>query len=278
MVQPLWHPLSRYVTEASVHLGLSVIGLCVYAWTRRSRQPIAHLPFWCFVAGFFAVMSLGPNLHVGGREISVGLRMTIMGHENVNILVLPYAFLWLLFPPWRLAGVPLRMMVMVQLVAAIVAAGGFQALLSSTWRWKRAAAAGVLALVAFDYLPAPARLTDPAVPAYVEALEKLPDGAVLDLASNAPQALYYQTVHRKPIAFGYIARTPTSVDVADLDLARLIVDGQWEQLARDYHFRYIVKGRRAADVMMRGVSEAQLADIDPARQIHSSDGISIYEF
>ena len=277
-VQPLWFPLSKYVTEASVHLGLSVVGLCVYAWTRRSRQPIAHLGFWCAIAGFFAVMSLGPNLHIGGQEISVGLRMTIMGHENVNILVLPYAFLWLLFPPWRLAGVPLRMMVMVQLVAAILAAGGFQALLSSTWRWRRQAAAALLALIVFDYLPATARLTDPAVPAYVDALAALPDGAVLDLASNAPQALYYQTVHRKPIAFGYIARTPTSVDLADVELARLIANGLWDRIARDYQFRYIVKGSRAADVMMRGVSEIPLADIDPDRQVYSRDGVSIYQF
>ncbi len=277
-VQPLWFPLSNSVTEASVHAGLSVIALSVYAWTQRSRTRIAHLPFWLCVALFFAVMSLGPNLHVGGHELSLGLRTTVMGRDNVNVLVLPYAVLWLLFPPWRLAGVPLRMMVMVQLVAAILAAGGLRALLTSSWRWKRAAVTVLLALVVFDYLPTPTRLTDPGVPYYVEVLKTLPEGAVLDLASSGPLALYYQTVHQKPIAFGYISRTPASVDRADLALAALIVDGQWERIAHDYHFRYVVKGQRAADVMMRGVNGIPLVEIDPARKIYSSNGIDIYQF
>ncbi len=103
-VRPLWFPLSNHVTEASVHVGLSVIALSVYAWTQRSRTRIAHLPFWLCVALFFAVMSLGPNLHVGGHELSLGLRTTVMGRDNVNVLVLPYAVLWLLFPPLAPSG------------------------------------------------------------------------------------------------------------------------------------------------------------------------------
>ena len=54
-----------------------------------ARRRIAHLGFWGLVAAFFAVMSLG--------------------HDDVNLVVLPYAVLWLLFPPWRPAGAPLRM-------------------------------------------------------------------------------------------------------------------------------------------------------------------------
>jgi hypothetical protein len=266
------------VTEASVYVGLSVLGLALYAWRRRADLRIARLSFWCLVATFFGVMSLGPNLHVGGHELSLGLRRTIMGHQDVNLLVLPYAVLWLLFPPWRLAGVPLRMMVMVQLVAAIMAAGGIQALLTSASRWKHAMVAAFLAFLVVDYLPMPMRLTSPRVPAYVDALKNLPDGAVLDLASPAPQALYYQTVHQKPMAFGYVSRIPTSVDRADQALANAIVEGRWEEIARQYQFRYVVKTRQAADLLVRGLNGAPLADIDPARQIFTGDGVSIYQF
>ena len=277
-VRPLWFPLSKYVTEASVHLGLSVIALGAYAWTQRSRVRIAYQPYWLIIAAFFGVMALGPNLRVGGFELSTGLRISLMGHDDVNILVLPYAMLWLIFPPWRLAGVPVRMMVMVQLVAAVMAAGGWHALQTSSLKWRRPLAAAFLVLFVLEYLPFPQRVVSPAIPAYVQALKQLPDGAVLDLASNAPLALYYQTVHEKPIAFGYIARTPTSVEAADQALARLILDGQWERAAAAYQFRYVVKAGRAADVMVRGLSEAPLSEIDPARKIYSDDHVAIYRF
>ena len=278
-VQPLWHPLAKHVTEASVYVGWSVLALGVYAWRQRARAPIAYLSFWLLVVGFFGVMSLGPNLRVGGMEMSLGVRLSMMGHDDVNPLVLPYAWLWLLFPPWRLAGVPVRMMVMVQLAASVLAAGGVGALLTSSWKWKRLGLAAVLAWIVFDYLPAPATVTDPSVPAYVGVLRDLPDGAVLDIASNGPQALYYQTVHEKPIAFGYISRTPTSVDAADQALAALIREGRWDQIARDHHFRYIVtRGGRAAEVMVRGLDGVTLPEIDESRRIYSGDGVSIYRF
>ncbi|MFA5908652.1 MAG: hypothetical protein WC815_07740 [Vicinamibacterales bacterium] len=277
-VQPLWFPLAKYVTEASVYLGLSVIVLTVYAWRQRARVPVAYLGFWMCVALFFGVMSLGPNLRIAGVELSLGPRVSMMGHDDVNLLVLPYAVLWLVFPPWRLAGVPVRMMIMVQLVASIMAAGGVQALLTSTWKWRRPALAVILAWVVFDYVPAPLRLTETAMPPYVAVLRELPSGAVLDLASNGPLALYYQTVHEKPIAFGYISRTPTSVDAADQALAGMIRRGEWARIAAEHHFTYIVKRERAAEVMVRGLDGAPLPDIDDARRIYSDHGVSIYRF
>lgn len=274
-VEPLWRPLSPYVTEASVYVGLSIIGLGIYGWRRAQ---IAHRGFWLAVLVFFGVMSLGPNLHIGGHEISLGLRGSFMGRENVNLLALPYGWLWVAFPPWRLAGVPLRMMVMVQLVAAVAAAAGWEALLRSRARWALPAAVAIFVVATIEYLPYPLRLTDPRVPAYVEALRDLPEGAVVDLASNAPQALYYQTVHHKPIAFGYISRTPTSVDQNDLAVAALIREGHWNELARRYRFTYVVTRPKSADVMMRGINEIPLAEIDPARAVHTSDGVTIYRF
>ena len=202
----------------------------------------------------------------------------MMGHDEVNLLVLPYAVLWLVFPPWRLAGVPVRMMIMVQLVAAIMAAGGVHALVSSTWKWKRPALAAILVWVVFDYLPVPTRVTDPAMPPYVAALRDLPAGAVLDLASNGPLALYYQTAHEKPIAFGYISRTPTSVDADDQALAAMILRGDWDRIAAERHFTYIVKREHAAEVMVRGLNDAPLPDIDETRRIYSESGVSIYRF
>ena len=95
----------------------------------------------------------------------------------------------------------------------------------------------------------------------------MPAGAVIDLASNGPQALYYQTVHEKPLAFGYISRTPTSVDQADLALARLIVDGAWDDAVRTNGFRYVVRRDRAAQVMIRGLDGVPGTDRSGARGV-----------
>jgi hypothetical protein len=39
-----------------------------------------------------------------------------------------------------------------------------------------------------------------------------------------------------------------------------------------------VKGTQSADVMMRGINEIALTGIDPARAVHTSDGVTIYRF
>lgn len=273
-----WRALSPYVTEASVHVGWSVAALAVWVWLRRRAAPVAHLPFWGLVCLFFGVMSLGPNLHVAGWELGHGLRISFMGRDDVNPVALPYAVLWLIFPPWRLAGVPVRMMVMVQIALAVMSAGGFEMLRRHASRWRRGLIALFLAVLVVDYLPAPMRVTSPAVPSYVTALGELPGGAVLDLMSPASVSLYYQTVHRKPIAFGYIARTPMSVDHVDQELAAAIRQGEWERLARTYGFRYVVMGATAADLMVRGLDGTPLPAVDGARRVFHDGGVSIYRF
>jgi hypothetical protein len=277
-VRPLWSALAPYVTEASVHIGWSVIGLAIYGWRQRSRITLKYATFWLLLIAFFGVMALGPNLKVGGYELKIGDGISVLGYDRVNLLVLPYAVLWLVFPPWRLAGVPVRMMVMVQLASAVMASAGWQALMASPHRRRLAIASALLVAITIEYLPYPLPVTSRAVPSYVTALEGLPEGAVIDLASNGPQALYYQTVHGKPIAFGYISRTPTSVDQADMALAGLITSGSWDRAALDHGFRYVVKRDRAAEVMIRGLDLTPLAPIDSAREVFRDGDVAIYRF
>jgi hypothetical protein len=273
-----WRSLSRFSLEASVYVGLSVVALSVYALRPPARREIRHLGFWGVVAGFFFVMSLGPNLHIGGREVSLGLRGTVFGRPDVNLLALPYAWLWLIFPPWRLAGVPLRMMVMVHLVSAVFTAAGLEALAQSRSSWRGALVAAAIVVVAADLLPAPLGTTRSEVPAYAQELKRLPDGAVLDLASGAGQALFYQTVHGKPMLFGYISRWPRSVYDADQVIVREILDGRWEQLARDYGVKYVVKRARAAEMLVMNLNGAPLPEIDASRRVYQDDDVAIYQF
>lgn len=277
-VLTFWRSLSIFTNELNVYVGLSVIGLALYTVSRPSRHRIRHLGFWGLVVAFFAVMSLGTNLRVAGHEVSFGLRGTIFGRPDVNLLVLPYAVLWVIFPPWRLAGVPARMMVMVHLVAALITAGGIQALLDATSRWRRMAVAAVIGVVILDLLPMPLGMTQPEVPAYVQELKRLPDGAVLDLASDAARALFYQTIHEKPIVFGYVSRLPRSLFDSEQLLVRAILDGRWESVANDYKVKYVVKRARAAEMMVMNLNGAPLPEIDASRRVYQDADVSIYAF
>ena len=73
-------------------------------------------------------------------------------------------------------------------------------------------------------------------------LTNLPnDGGVLDLAAPTKYLqLYYQTVHRKPMVFGYVARTPSSVAEKEKGLNRAINRGNYVTLWEQYDIRYIV--------------------------------------
>jgi hypothetical protein len=88
--------------------------------------------------------------------------------------------------------------------------------------------------------PLPATPTD--VPPYVTALADLPnDGGVLDQAAPTKYLqLYYQTVHRKPLVFGYVARTPSSIVEKEKDLNRAINRENYTTLWDLYRVRYIV--------------------------------------
>ena len=52
--------------------------------------------------------------------------------------------------------------------------------------------------------------------------------------------LYYQTAHRKTLAFGYVARTPSSVVEKEKGLKRAINRGNYAALWDTYRVRYIV--------------------------------------
>jgi hypothetical protein len=279
--EPLWRPLCRTAgaDEFSVHCGLSVVALSVYAWKKRAFLAVPHFNFWLMLAAFFFIMSLGPNLHVGGREIDAGLRFHCMGKE-VNPLLLPYAVLWLVFPPLRLSGVPIRMMVMVQLVAAILVAVGITALMKKRSPLRYGMLAAFLAAALFEYLPAPIPLTKPSHPGYVESLKALPDGTLLDLVSPSTWALYYQTVHHKKMAFGYTARTPRSVRRRDEALTALILDGRWDRIARDYRVAYVVKGSGIPDTPVPVTATlpagTALPGIAAEKTVFSGDSAALY--
>jgi hypothetical protein len=154
-------------------------------------------------------------------------------------------------------------MVMVFLAAAVLTS------LSFVWLWRgsllrRLVACGVLVLLTVEYLPRPIPTTPVDVPGYVLALRDITSpGGLLDLVSGYSSdytfgedsgrgiALYYQTVHRRPMASGYVARLPQSTWLGLLDQKRLVDQQAFATLCREYDLRYVVlPGSESATVSL----------------------------
>jgi len=228
LTRPFWSRLPANIHESSVHLGFAVIALSMYAWHERRALRIPEIGFFAALLGVFFVLALGPTPQIAGKAVLAGLP------------ILPYAWLEALFPPLALSGVPIRMMVVVTLSAAMLGACGLTALLRGSRRDHIAAAVLIAVLVA-EYLPAPIPTLSITPPGYVAAVRDLPgkDG-VLDTVSTPSLALFYQTLHEKPIAFGYLAREPETVWNRDDVLQTVESDGRLDRLWPEFKLRYVI--------------------------------------
>jgi len=221
-----WSNLPGNIHESSVHIGLAVFYILIFTWVKRRKFPAQGLRLWYLILIFFTVMGLGPVLHIWGREIP--------------FIRLPYALFEMVFPPLKVSGVPVRMMVMTMLSAAVISAMGFKVLFRQS-AGKRLLAGLLLIILFIEYLPRPIPASKIVIPPYVNFLKDLPDTkGIVDIIAEPTLALYYQTIHEKPIAFGYLSRIPTSVNTKDEKLEQLIRDKQYTLLYHDYNIRYLV--------------------------------------
>ncbi|HEX9016177.1 MAG TPA: hypothetical protein VF960_09305, partial [Chloroflexota bacterium] len=226
LTEAYWSKLPGFIHESSVYLGVSMLGLLGFVWARRRAAPLPAAGLWFGTFAFFLVLSLGPVMHVWGAA--------------VGPYALPYAWLESIFPPLAMSGVPVRMMVMVTLALSVIAAAGFKMLLAGSGT-TRFVAILLLALVTVEYLPRPIPASALSTPPYVSVLAGLKDDkGVLDTVANRTLVLYYQTVHQKPIAMGYVSRLPKSVADVDFQETELFERRDYAALRRDFGLRYLV--------------------------------------
>ncbi len=241
-----WGRLPGNIHESSVHLGLSVLALLGYVWLKRKEPAARGIGLWYHFFLLFTILSLGPALQVWG--------------QRVPFTSLPYGWLEIALPPLRVSGMPVRMVVMVTLSAAVISAVGLKLLLDGPAR-ARLIAGGLLLLLVIEYLPSPMPASQVAVPACVQALRDLPpSGGVLDLSENLSLPLYYQTIHQKPIAFGYTARVPKSVLERDLELAQTFGARRFAELRERYDIRYILAEKAPVELYQSSEAEVLCAD------------------
>ena len=251
-----WSGLNDRV-EKSGHISFAVLFVLVYVWlSRKHLHEAAGL--WFLVLVVFAVLALGPVIHIGGHELRFPLT--------------PYNVLAKLIPGMSLGGMPVRMVVMAILAASVLAAIGFTELLRRARSSARSVAvvAILMVVLVFEYLPGPLPARENPLPGFVSELKKLPAGAIYDVRSSKFHALYYQTVHQRPMAFGYISRPSTSVDANSRELRRVFEMGDYEKLYREYGFRYLILPSRMNLVTTLGSpvyqdNDAQIYDLSNTR-------------
>jgi len=268
--RPFWEALPGNIHESSVDIGLSVVALLALLVPRRAAALVRRSGVWWLVLVGFWALSLGPLLRIWGTP--------------VPLVPMPYRVLQKVVPALALSGVPARMMVMVTLAAAVLVAVAVSVLWQESRRW-RGVVVVLLVVLAFEYLPRPIPTSAPVVPAYVSALRAIGEpGALLDLVSGyasdrpfgtdagAGIALYYQTLHERPMAAGYVARLPTSAWQQLVSITNLVDAGAFGTLCRTYGLRYVVIATHdagpladttAAVLMTDPAADAELVDLAP---------------
>jgi hypothetical protein len=238
-----------------VHLGFAVFAVLVYVWIRRKKLHEA-VGLWFLVFLVFALLALGPALHIAGHETRFPL--------------MPYTVVAKVIPGVSLGGMPVRMVSIAILAASVLSAIGFASLLRGERR-SAVFVAILLVVLVFEYLPGPLPARENPLPDFVRELKKLPPGAVYDVRDSKFHALYYQTVHQRPMAFGYIARVSSSVDARSRELRRVFETGDYEKLYRDYGFRYLILPGNMSVVAALGSplyhdNDAQIYDLSNAHR------------
>ncbi len=220
-----------FASESSMFLGLTIIVplilLAVWRWRRGFKLPKRMNVWWIVFITFF-ILSLGPRLRIGSHVL--------------DSVPLPYAWLTRLIPTLEISGMPMRMVFMAMLSGIVLASFVFRRI-DLTTRKGKYIFAGIVAVFIIEVYPIGLPLSEPGpTPQYVALLRDLPQKAgtgIIDNAANTgSEALYYQTIHHKPMAFGYTTRTTKSVDDQNFHIFADIEQGRQGNLCSVYHIRY----------------------------------------
>ena len=158
---------------------------------------------WLFIMAVFLMWTLGPYLLIFGLDTGLPLPQVLLRYV----------------PVVANARTPAHAVVFVALGMAVLLA---VALGSGRQRGTTLTTAAVLAVLLLDFCVAPFPMHRLEAPSVYARLASLPAGAVLELPIGMrdgfgeegrfdPNVLYYQTLHGKPLAGGYISRLSPAV-------------------------------------------------------------------
>jgi hypothetical protein len=225
-------------TEQTVYIGYTVLILSVIAIVKAPKE---QTRFWLVSAVAFFVLSLGPFLHIYGKDTFE------LGGVSVW-LPLPY-YPMLFIPVLKAMRGLSRLSIMCMLALAVLAGYGI------TYLWKRfegkqAAALGflglIIAIIGLEFSIVPIPLVDARIPKVYEGIarEQGQGGTILDVPLYWSVAKYqhYQTMHQKRLLFGQAPRLSLAVDFTYADAIPFVQLFKNPQLIKDYEAQRVDKG------------------------------------
>jgi hypothetical protein len=200
------HPLAPdsfarlFIIEFQASMSFVAMGvIAAAAWRRQVTRMTGQ---WIWVTLVFALLALGPFVHVGGVNTHVPG---------------PWAFLRYL-PVLGDARMPSRLAVIVSMALAAAFAGALSSLVKAQPGRRRVLLYGVGLALALELLPAPRPLYRADIPEVYRRVATDPaPGVVLDLPFGIkdglgslglfePRSQFHQTFHGKPLLGGYLSR------------------------------------------------------------------------
>lgn len=248
LTKSYWQHNYLGIVEGSVSIGIIALLALLGIIISFKKLPKGSM-VWVLIAIVFAVLSIGPRLHMNG--------------VIVTDIPMPYSVVGRLFPLMKLAGVPVRMLIMTMLAGAI-AISIMLAKLNPRKPLHVLAFIIVFIVLFIESWPAALPATAATVPAHIAFLENLPAGTVYDLASTRTYALYYQTIHGKPMVDGYISRVPASVDNKDGAIRNSLAAQNFEELYERWQIRYLMTtaGYNSSNLPAAIYNDGQIAIYD----------------
>jgi hypothetical protein len=172
-------------TQEGLFPGLLILVLVPVALYRGGRTA------WCFAtaAALLVLLSLGPQLSLGGRVVPLPYRWLFAG------------------PPFDSMRHPFTFAAVALLLLAVLAGIGWSRLALSAKPWSGPA---VLALAVIETLSPPPDLVriPPGLPPAYQRLESLPPGAILEVPLFAPETVLWAARHGRPVLNGAGAFAP----------------------------------------------------------------------
>jgi hypothetical protein len=198
------------IAEMTIYAGYTVIILSLIALTRIKGNDDSNdknITFLGISAGIFALLSLGPLLHVMGLVSS-----ECEGY--VTYIPLPYLFLMKL-PIFSLLRVTSRWDVLVMLSLALLAGYGAKYIVTrhgGSRSKENLILVLISCLILFEFLSVPYPLAEVNAPEFYSNLAKEEGNfTIMELPNYDPELcfpeyMYYQTIHGKKLIGGYVGR------------------------------------------------------------------------
>jgi hypothetical protein len=144
------------------------------------------------------------------------------------------------------------MMTIAMLCAALMSAAGLELLARGSTK-GRVVAVVLVAFLFVEFLPQRLPTFKGEMPEWPRVLGDLPgDGAVIDARGDPYSAMYFQTVHKRPLRGGFVASIPESLMRKNELIDRLVAERDSERLRDEYGFAYAVTGSGEIYDLSRG--------------------------